>query len=158
MNLTTRSRPSAGGGRPPAVPDAADHHHLVEFYNGEEFLAGAVAGFLGPALNEDDAAVVVATAAHRTAFDVALRRLGVDLAGAVANGQYLSFDAGELLECFMVGGAPNAERFAAMAGGLIERAGVGGRRVRIYGEMVALLWDAGDVLSAVALEDLWNDL
>ena len=30
--------------------------------------------------------------------------------------------------------------------------------MRAYGEMVALLWDDGDVASALALEDLWNDL
>jgi anti-sigma regulatory factor (Ser/Thr protein kinase) len=30
--------------------------------------------------------------------------------------------------------------------------------VRIYGEMVALLWDAGNVTAAIALEALWNDL
>jgi len=33
-----------------------------------------------------------------------------------------------------------------------------GREVRAYGEMVALLWDAGDVLGAIELEKLWNEL
>ncbi|MDP8931195.1 MAG: MEDS domain-containing protein [Actinomycetota bacterium] len=31
-----------------------------------------------------------------------------------------------------------------------------GRDVRIYGEMVALLWEEGNILAAMALEDLWN--
>jgi hypothetical protein len=30
--------------------------------------------------------------------------------------------------------------------------------VRAYGEMVALLWDAGNVAGAIELEALWNDL
>ena len=37
-------------------------------------------------------------------------------------------------------------------------AAASGRRVRAYGEMVALLWDAGDVLGAIELETLWHEL
>jgi hypothetical protein len=58
----------------------------------------------------------------------------------------------------MVGGAPEGERFRDTIGALIERTAAGGRRVRVFNEMVALLWDAGDVASTLALEDLWNDL
>lgn len=77
---------------------------------------------------------------------------------ALASGRYLAFDATERLSTFMVDGAPDGKRFAEMIGPVLKRAGAGGRRVRIYGEMVALLWDAGDIASAIALEDLWNDL
>ena len=31
-------------------------------------------------------------------------------------------------------------------------------RCHVYGEMVALLWDAGGVLAAIELESLWNEL
>ena len=161
MNLTTRSRARAAERAPWVLHQGdAGHEHLVEFYDREEFLVGTVAGFVGPALNAGDAAVVVATADHRRAFEAALRRSGVDVTGAVASGRYLTFDAAELLDSFMVDDAPDPGRFADTAGLVIERAGAGtgGRRVRIYGEMVALLWEAGDVNSAVALEDLWNDL
>lgn len=140
------------------VPEASGHQHVVEFYDSEEFLVTTVAGFVCPALNDGDAAIVVATAAHRRAFEATLLAAGVDMAAAVASDRYLAFDAAERLEAFMVGDTPDADRFADMVGGVIERAAAGGRRVRIYGEMVALLWDAGDIVSAIALEDLWNDL
>ena len=160
MTLTTRSRERAVG-RPHSVTqdgDAAGHQHLVEFYDSEEYLVSTVAGFAGPALNAGDAVVVVATADHRRAFEVALGRSGIDMTGAVASGRYLSLGAAELLETFMIDGELDPVCFADTLGRVIERAGAGGRRVRIYGEMVALLWDAGDVVSAIALEDLWNDL
>ncbi len=140
------------------VPEASGHQHVVQFYDSEEFLVATVAGFVGPALDGGDGAIVVATAAHRRAFEAALVAAGVDVAAAVASDRYLAFDAAERLEAFMVGDAPDADRFADIVGGVIERAAAGGRRVRIYGEMVALLWDAGNVVSAIALEDLWNDL
>jgi len=134
------------------------HEHVVEFYDTEEFLVDTVCGFISPALDDGDVAIVVATPAHRSAFDGAIRATGLDVDAAVAAGRYLTFDAAELLETFMVDGAPDAGRFEETIGGVIDRARVGGRRIQIYGEMVALLWDAGDVMSAVALEDLWNDL
>ena len=45
-----------------------------------------------------------------------------------------------------------------MIGGLIRQAGTGGRPVRAYGEMVALLWDDGLVNAAIQLEAMWNEL
>ena len=34
----------------------------------------------------------------------------------------------------------------------------GGEPLRLFGEMVALLWDDGDVAGAIELESLWNEL
>ena len=38
--------------------------------------------------------------------------------------------------------------------------GAGGRKgpVRVYGEMVALLWEAGLVTAAIDVEALWNEI
>jgi MEDS: MEthanogen/methylotroph, DcmR Sensory domain len=58
----------------------------------------------------------------------------------------------------MVDDAPDPVRFRAAVTGLLDRAADGGRPVRVYGEMVALLWGAGNVASTIALEDLWNEL
>ena len=143
---------------PPPALRRCGHEHLVEFYDTEAFLVETVRDFVGPALHDGDTAVIVATAAHRSAFEAALGAMGVDVSAAVASERYLAFDAGDLLARFMVGGTPDAQRFRDTIGGVLEQAAVGGRGVRIYGEMVALLWDAGDVSSAIALEDLWNEL
>ena len=48
--------------------------------------------------------------------------------------------------------------FEAEVGQVIRAAGAGGRPVRLYGEMVALLWEAGQLNAALELEGLWNDL
>jgi anti-sigma regulatory factor (Ser/Thr protein kinase) len=45
-----------------------------------------------------------------------------------------------------------------VVGSLVDAAGAGGRHVRAYGEMVALLWEQGDPGAAIELEGLWNDL
>ncbi len=43
-------------------------------------------------------------------------------------------------------------------GALLRRAAATGRPICAYGEMVALLWDAGRVPAAIELEVLWNEL
>ncbi len=134
------------------------HDHLVEFYETEAFLVDTVCSFLLPALRGGDAAIVVATAAHRSAFEDALREAGIDVEAAVREQRYLAFDARDVLARFMVDCAPDAQRFSETVEAVMDRASQGGRRMRVYGEMVALLWDDGDVASAIALEDLWNDL
>jgi len=135
-----------------------EHDHLVEFYETEAFLVDTVARFVVPALRDGDAAIIVATAAHRHDFESALADAGIDVPSAIRDGRLQSFDARDMLARFTVGGAPDGPRFAAAIGDVMQRAGAGGRRISVYGEMVALLWEDGDVASALALEDLWNDL
>jgi len=134
------------------------HDHLVEFYETTAFLVETVTDFIAPALQAADAAVVVATPEHREAFEASLTAAGADLAAATAEGRYLAFDAAELLSMFMIGGVPHPGLFREVVGSVLTRACAGGRQVKVYGEMVALLWADGDVTSTIALEDLWNDL
>lgn len=47
---------------------------------------------------------------------------------------------------------------AEWSGSVISRAAEGRPRVRIFGEMVALLWAEGMNDAALGLEGLWNDL
>jgi len=134
------------------------HDHLVEFYETDAFLVDTVCTFAAPALRGPDAAIVVATATHRRMFERALAEAGVDVRAALRDGRYVALDARDVLSRFMVDGAPDPGRFRATIGAIMDDASEGGRRMRVYGEMVALLYDDGDVASALALEDLWNDL
>jgi len=130
--------------------------HRVEFYEREGFLVHTVSGFVGSALHDGDAAIVIATAAHRREFEAAFDALGIDVSAAID--RYRVIDAGELLQKFMVDGAPDAKRFRDTIGALLEQPAADGRAVQIFGEMGVLLWDAGDIASTITLEDLWNDL
>jgi hypothetical protein len=135
-----------------------DGGHLVQFYGHEEELADQVASYLLGALQGDGAAVVIATAAHRQAFEGRLTRAGVDLAAAAEDGRYWALDADDTVRALMTGTQPDGDSFGRVIGGVIRRAGQQGRRVRAYGEMVARLWDAGLVNAAVHLEEMWDSL
>lgn len=135
-----------------------DHDHFVQLYDSDPFLVGSMARFMAPGLFGDDAAIVVATKPHRESLEHALTKAGCDLKAAAEQGRYVSLDAAEMLSRFMVDGTPDPMRFMDSIGGLVARTAPTGRRVRIFGEMVALLWADGNMTAAIELEKLWNDL
>jgi MEDS: MEthanogen/methylotroph, DcmR Sensory domain len=132
--------------------------HVVHFYPAEDVLAAQVGRYLAEGIASGNGVLVVATAAHRRAFAASLAAEGVDAGRAERGGRLVMADASALLGSFLVDGRLDRDQFSAVAGGLIGRAAAAGRPVRIYAEMVALLWDAGDVTLAIELEGLWNDL
>jgi len=136
-------------------------HHAVQFYGHDEELAERVVGYLLEALGGGGVAVVIATPEHRREFEARLRKAlggGADLAAAGDSGAYLALDAGETVRELMLAGRLDPAAFDRVIGGLIRQAGTGGRPVRAYGEMVALLWDDGLVNAAIQLEAMWNEL
>jgi hypothetical protein len=131
--------------------------HVVLFYGSEGELASSAARYLAGGLEAGATAIVIATPGHRAA--VRARMAGYcDAGGARARGDLVVLDADEMLRLFLIGSRPDPAGFELIIGGLIRRAAAAGRPVRLYGEMVALLWDAGHAAAALELEGLWNDL
>jgi anti-sigma regulatory factor (Ser/Thr protein kinase) len=139
-----------------AVLDPRDH--VVQFYDCDGVLVEAVGEYLASGLRDGDVAVVIATPEHAAAFVEALGECCIDAERAVRSGSLVVLDAGETLATFMLDDRPDIAAFDTVIGNLLRRAGEGGRRVRAYGEMVALLWESGNVAGAIDLEDLWNAL
>jgi anti-sigma regulatory factor (Ser/Thr protein kinase) len=132
--------------------------HVVVFYRADEDLALNVVGYLAAALLEGDTAVVVARARNAEAFKQGLRRVGIDVEAAQATDRLSVLDAAETLAKFVVEGLPDPAAFEAAVGSVVRHAVSSGRPVRVYGEMVDLLWDEGHVVGALELEKLWNGL
>jgi anti-sigma regulatory factor (Ser/Thr protein kinase) len=159
--------------------------HVVQFYPADGELAGSVTRYLAEGLSSGDGVVVVATQAHRDAFVTGLATAGIEVDEAERDGRLLLVDAAGLLGTFLDGDRLDRDQFAAAASGLLGRAwqaggppgaevaeaadaaavtagadelACGGPRIRIYAEMVALLWEAGQVSLAIELEELWNGL
>ena len=132
--------------------------HFVQFYEADTFLLNSLGEYMAAALKAGEAAVVVATAEHREELKARLGKHGLDVTAAVECGQLVLLDAAETLSRFMPDGSPDPALFAGIVGDIIARAGEGRPRVRVYGEMVALLWAEGNYDAAIRLEELWNDL
>ena len=132
--------------------------HFVQFYETDTFLLNSVSGFLGAGLGAGNAAIMVGTQSHRDGLELALQTHGLDLSGLRASGQLVILDAAETLAKFMLNGSPDPVLFREVVGGLITRSAAGRQQVRIFGEMVALLWSEGNSAAAIELENLWNEL
>jgi hypothetical protein len=59
---------------------------------------------------------------------------------------------------FMRNGWPDEELFRRLVRGLLSCAKRDGRKVRAFGEMVAVLWAQGEHAATVRLEYLWREL
>jgi hypothetical protein len=133
--------------------------HVVLFYQDEQELAARVSEHLFPAVTDGGgAAIVVATLDHRRSFAEHLAGAGVDVATARARGSYLELDASEAIRGFMVGDLPDPAGFWQVISPLLQQAARAGQPVRVFGEMVSLLWDAGLVNAANEVEVMWNEL
>ena len=135
-------------------------HHAVQFYEQDEFLLEGVTRFVSAGISDGDCSIVIATKAHRADLEARLLRRGLDLHAARRRGTYIALDAAETLAKFMVGTMPDPATFDQVVGGLIQRSVQGPplRRVRAFGEMVALLWADRNPDAAIELERLWNGL
>jgi DcmR-like sensory protein len=132
--------------------------HAVMFHrDGDEF-AGRVSGYLLKALRKDGAAIVIATPEHWRAIRARLAWAGVDVAGAQAAGALVVLDAVETMSRFMVAGWPDAASFWQVISPVIHQATEARKPVHVFGEMVALLWNSGQVNAAIDVEAMWNEL
>lgn len=130
--------------------------HAIHFYENDPFLVHRVAGFVEDGLRQGEAAVVIATPAHREAIESHLWHSG---AGDLFPGRYCALDAKETLETFVAAdGRPHDASFLSTMGRLLTQEARRADRVRVFGEMVTLLWKKGDPAAAVRLEQLWNRL
>jgi len=132
--------------------------HFVQFCETDEFLVNSLSEFIGTGLRAGDACIVIATKSHRESLEERLQAEDLEVAAARARGQYVSIDAAATLPKFMVEGLPDPGRFTEVVGSMIARAAKGRRHVRIFGELVVLLWADGNRAAAIRLEELWNHL
>jgi len=162
MSINTLPGPDAASFAPLANwHDHDQHSHVVQFYGDDIFLVDGLCRFIGTALSGGDAAIVIATKAHREALFERLKGRGFDVPGAIEQGRYLPLDAAETLSKLMRRGLPDAHRFADVIGDVFAQARAAAEgdhpRVVAFGEMVALLWEDGRGQAALLVEQLWND-
>jgi hypothetical protein len=134
------------------------HRHVVQFYDRDEELAENAGDYLAGAIAEGGAAVVVATPGHCAGFEARLAAGGVDVGAARRDGSLVVLDATRVAPGLTHAGRIDLAAFGTQFRPAILAAGEAPGPVRVYGEVVALLWAAGQVNAALELEGLWNEL
>jgi hypothetical protein len=139
------------------VLNAGPGDHAVAFYS-QDKLATLAGMHLLPVIGHGGTAILVARAENRSAVNAWLSQAGVDLAEAWADGSYVLLDAEELLSRFTLGGRPDPALFWEVMSPVLAAACRSNGPVRVFGEMVALLWETGQPDAAVELEALWDEI
>lgn len=163
--MNSGNQAAAPGFDSPRIPCGPPCRHSVQFYYDDKYLLQSLSEFLATALRQGRSAVIVATREHRFDCAESIREKGIDLTRAIEQGRYVALDASDTLDLFMVDGTPDPKLFDMVVREVLSTAAscaspesAGSQpQVAVFGEMVALLLERGQLRAALQLEQLWND-
>jgi MEDS: MEthanogen/methylotroph, DcmR Sensory domain len=136
--------------------------HIVYPYTDESHVAEAVCLFASSGLRKGEVVILVMSAGHCKPIRHRLEAEGFNLAHLEKAGLLVCKDAKDLLSTFLADGKLDEVGFKNAIGNLIEKAKMPrgsrpGRHVRVFGEMVDLMWK-DDLQNTHRLEELWNEV
>ena len=135
----------------------AEREHILHIYKDDDNFLDMLAGFVGGGINAGDCVMVIATPAHLQKLEKRLRDHVVGVEVLRSGELYIPVDAEELVSRIMVDGWPDSRIFLDILTSYVLRAEQLGRKVRAFGEVVALLCADGNVEAAIHIEELWNE-
>ena len=136
-----------------ANPGAASEH-VVSFYLNAACIVDQITAFIREGLADGERVIALATSSHWDAVSARLEQTGVDHVRATAEGRLILVDAEDALERITMDGEIQVAMFREMVAPLLSPH----RKTRIYGEVVSLLAERGNVEDAMALEALGHEL
>ena len=140
------------------VREFSPREHVVQVYEDDAAFLDTLAEFASAGLVQGEAVVVIASPKHRYGLWKRLGKTNLDLVIANSTDQLIVLDADETMAQFMVEAWPDNVLFHDVIGGILDRAKRNGRKVRAFGEMVAVMWAQGHCGATIRLEHLWADL
>jgi hypothetical protein len=134
--------------------------HIVQLYQDADFYGEAISHFAAEGLARGESTIIVATGPNWANIAGRLISKGFIPAELFRSGQLVLLDAEATLPKFLVGDMPDGKTFKDLAGATIEQARAGGKfpRVRWWGEMVNLLYMAGNQSGSTRLEELFDEV
>jgi hypothetical protein len=137
--------------------EIAPCNHILQIYEDDKVFLDSLEGFVGSGILAGDSVIIIGTNLHLKELNNRLLKQGFDLNSLKENNQYIPLDALETLSKFMINGWPDEALFNNVVQEVIKQARSGNRKIRAFGEMVAILWAQGNNGATVRLEHLWNE-
>lgn len=136
------------------LDEARPQRHVVQFYEADEAaLVENVTRYIVEGLRRDEGVLIAATAQHNAAFAEAID----DIDAASSRVRFL--DAERIAAQLRSDAVVDWERFDETVDDAIEDLrDAGAEGVRVYGEIVGVLWQRGDLFAALDVEQHWEPL
>jgi hypothetical protein len=138
--------------------EIAPCNHLLQIYENDKVFLDTLEGFAGSAFLSGDSLIIIATSQHLQLLNKRLLKQGFDLDQLRASDRYIALEAKDQFSKFMVKNWPDEKLFYDFVDQLIKKAKKDGKKVLVFGELVALLWEKGHCGATVQLEYLWHQL
>jgi DNA-binding NarL/FixJ family response regulator len=136
--------------------------HEVLFYSDDTVLLDSVTRFIAAPLKAGNAAIVIATQAHRDSLLQRLKAESVHVDGAIQQGTLILLDVADTLATLSVDGLLDPVRVSEGFSGLIQAASKAAKaehpRVVICCECKGSLWAEGKTDAAILLEQSCNEI
>lgn len=142
----------------PGCDEVTDHQELVHaalFLSDDRAWTAEFIQFARTALAGDGRLMVAATSAHRAALQAALPDL---LTTARRTDRLLIYSAEETMPLLIPAGRVDEGYFRRELRPAVNDFSAGPGVVSFWGEMAGLTWATGNVVGALQLETLWNDI
>lgn len=132
--------------------------HLLAVFDDDYRSFATIGRWLARALLDGGSVLVLAAADHESVLLDTMLAEGADVAAARADGRLVELDPALALARVVPEGDLDASSFDSEIGRVVRAAAARGGPVRVYGEMVALLWERGRIDAVFDLESRWDDL
>jgi hypothetical protein len=132
--------------------------HSVQIYESDEIFLSLLSNFVIDGLNNSESVIVIATKTHLERVNERLCLEKFDIDQLMSCDQYIPLEASDCISKFLRNDWPDEVLFNRFVISLMSRAAQNGRRVRAFGEMVAVLWAHGLNGATVKLEHLWHKI
>ena len=136
------------------LTDPISGNHIVKVCRDQIVKVNSVAQYVAQGLSSGEAVAIIAKPSLRKALVDFLVTQGFDMQSFKDQGQIKFLDAEFLLSSFGI----DAEAFEKFVSDPLRIMKLKYDKIRIFGEMVDVLWQKGAYDEAIQLENRWNDL
>jgi hypothetical protein len=130
--------------------------HSVQFYEDGIFFCTSIARFAQTGLKNGEGVLIVANPRHCRAIEDYMISEGENFEKARKSGQLRLLDAESVMKKFLVNNLPQEDLFLQTINELITKITRDYPKLRVYGEMVNVMWMQGNLEGMLILENLWN--
>ena len=131
--------------------------HVLQIYKTDDAFLDVLEEFTLSGIASNECVIIIGTVNHLKALEDRMLLRGLDVDALNDDEQFIPLNAEIALGKFMRNNKPDERLFSHFVMGLMDKANRKKRKVRAFGEMVAILWAEGHNEATVQLENLWTN-